>query len=229
MNSTHLFNSARSAFIASFLIFALGVISFFAFEPSIGRTASDVFLVTQSITDETSFMASTTDVTLSPSISGLTGGTSSGTTTVRVLSNNNTGYNMTLAFSNTVAMQGNAFGGSIPNYTPASTTVPDFTFSVGANTAEFAYTVSASSTSDLDTTFRNNGTLCNNASGGDTAFSCWFNPSTTPEIIVNRGTSTPASGATTSIAFRLQVTSNPSPAIPEDTYTATATLTAVNN
>jgi hypothetical protein len=51
--------------------------------------------------------------------------------------------------------------------------------------------------------------------------------STSNYRIINR--STPAGeGATTSMTFRVQVPSSPSPALDEDFYTATATLTAVN-
>lgn len=239
MNKTHLLNSAQMSLVAATLILMLGVSTFFAFEPVVGQSAttSDSFLVTQSITSEISFLATASDVSMSPSIGGLTGGLSSGTTTVRVLTNDTSGYYMTLSFASTtvnpgIAMNGNTQGGYISNYTSVSTDTPDFAFSVAANAAEFAYTVGASTTADLDTTFRNNGAACNNASGGDVAFSCWFGPTTSPafsETIVNRSTQTPASGATTSIAFRIQVSSNPAPAVPEDTYTATATLTATTN
>ena len=237
--NTHLLYSARHAFIATLLIVMLGVSAFFAFEPSVGRSQSNPhdFVVTQQITSELSFLVEATDVTMSPAIAGVTGGVSSGTTTTRVLTNDSAGYYLTLKFASTtanpgVAMNGNTQGGYISNYTPASPGIPDFGFGIAANTAEFAYTVGASTTADLDTTFRNNGAVCNNNSGGDTAFNCWLNPTTSPsysEVIVNRGSETPGSGATTSIAFRLQVAANPAPAVPEDTYTATATLTAVSN
>ncbi len=238
MNYTHLYKSAQSALFTSLTVIVLAVFSFFALEPAIGRAITDEFLVTQSITSEISFLTTAANVSLSPAIAGVTGGVSSGTTTVVVLTNDSAGYNMTLGFASTtqnpgVAMNGNTQGGYIANYTNASAGVPDYGFSVAANTAEFAYTVGASTTADLDTTFRNNASACNNNSGGDVAFSCWMSPSTTPlssgEMIVNRTSETAASGATTSIAFRLQVSANPSPAVPEDTYVATATLTALTN
>ncbi len=240
MNKTHLLNSAQSAFVAALLVLALGVSTFIAFEPSVGRTATtnDDFTVTQLVTEEISFLAQASNVTMAPGIGGITGGLSSGTTTVRVLTNNTTGYNMTIHFASTtfnpgVAMNGNTQGGSIANYTSVSTDTPDYAFSVSAGAAEFAYTVSASSSADMDQTFLDNGSNTCGTGATDGVGTCWFGPTTSPafagERIINTAAATAASGATTSIAFRIQITSNPSPAIPEDTYVATATLTATTN
>ncbi len=134
------------AFVVALLVIAFGMTTFFAFEPSVGRTATDDFTVTQSVTSEISFLAQATDVTMSPNIGGLTGGLSSGTTTVRVLTNNIEGYNMTIGFASTtanpgIAMNGITQGGYIANYTSAATDTPDFVFSVAANAAEFAYSI----------------------------------------------------------------------------------------
>jgi hypothetical protein len=196
-------------------------------EPKVGLAIGDSFTVTQSITSEISFVATANDVTMSPSIAGLTGGTSSGSTTVRVRTNNDTGYNMTLAFSTSTAMTRNGGGGTISNYNPASAGTPDLTFAA-ETFAQFGYTVVASTSADLDTSFKDDGAACATGSN-NTANTCWMNPSTTAETIINRTTATGASGATTTIAFRVNVPSNPSPAVQEGTYVATATLTAVTN
>ncbi len=141
---------------------------------------------------------------------------------------------MTIQFSTSTAMQGNSNGGEIKNYTPTSGIVPDYTFGVGANTGEFSYSVAASTTADIDTTFRNNGSVCNDGSGGDVADKCWAAPSTTAgvsvaETIITTSAVTPVSGSTSTVKFQVQITANPAPIIPADTYTATATLTAVTN
>lgn len=238
MNNTHLLYSARHALIASVLIGALGISTFFAFEPSVSRAITDDFTVTQTVGSEISFLTTAADVTMQGTLSGITGGVSSGTTTVVVLTNDSAGYNMTMSFASTtanpgVAMNGNTQGGYVGNYTPATPGTPDYTFSVAANAAEFAYTVNASTTADLDQTFLDNGAgTCGVGAVNTSESACWLNPTTSPtyaETIVNRNAETPSSGATTSIAFRLQITSNPSPAIPEDIYVATATLTALTN
>lgn len=220
--------SAWSALVAATLASLLVLVSFFMLEPKVGLAIGDTFKVTQSITSEISFVATANDVTMSPSIAGLTGGTSSGSTTVRVRTNNDTGYNMTLAFSTSTAMTRNGGGGVINNYNPASAGTPDYTFA-SETFAQFGYTVLASTTSDVDATFLDNGsnTCATGASNG--ASTCWYNPSTTAETIINRTTATAPSGATTTIAFRVNVPSNPSPAVQEGTYVATATLTAVTN
>lgn len=137
---------------------------------------------------------------------------------------------MTIAASGSPAMQGTTQGGSIPNYTNAVNYVPDFAFSVGANTGEFGYTVSASTTSDLAQKFLDNASACNVGSADTSgSASCWYAASTTATSTINRTSETEASGATTTLFFRTQITSSPSPAIPEDLYVATTTLTAVTN
>ena len=62
MYRIRLSNPAFFALVAGTLIFALGIVSYFAFEPSISRSAEEIFEVSQTITSEISFYASTTDV-----------------------------------------------------------------------------------------------------------------------------------------------------------------------
>lgn len=222
-----------SAIIASILGTALLLGSFIVFEPVVSRAATDVFTVSQSVTGELSFNASTTDVTMSPSIGGVTGGTATGETEVIVTTNNLTGYYMTIEFATATAMQGEAQGGEIQNYTPASGVTPDYNFSVGANTAEFAYSVTADDATDVDQTFLDNGASCGVGTGNQSD-KCWAAPSTTAgvaaaETIISTTAATPASGSTSTVRFQVEITSNPAPAVPVDIYTATATLTAIAN
>jgi hypothetical protein len=134
---------------------------------------------------------------------------------------------MTIAFSSSTAMGRNGGGGVINNYNPTAVGVPDFTF---ANEvfAQFAYTVTASTTADLATSFKDNGAACN-AGAADASNKCWLNPSTTARTVINRTTATLGSGATTSVAFRVNIPSSPVPSVQEGTYVATATLTAIVN
>ncbi len=210
------------------ILLLIGAVSFVVLEPTIGFAIEDQFTVTQVVTSEISFLVQANDITMSPQLAGVTGGTSYGTTSVRVLTNDSAGYNMTLTASSSLGMIGDSQGGTIPSYTPAATGVPDFSFSVPANRAEFGYTVEASTTADLDPSFKDDGAACNTGSG-DTVGHCWLNASTTAETIINRSSETPGSGATTTLVFKVVINSSPVPAIPEDTYVATTTLTAVTN
>lgn len=198
-------------------------------EPAVSSAVEDQFTITQSVTGEISFLTPASDVSMSPALAGITGGTSNGSTYVRVLTNNISGYSMTLTASSSDGMVGNTQGGVIPAYVPASGITPDFTFTVPANSAAFGYTVEASTTADLASDFMDNGADTCGTGSSDTVDACWVNASTTARTIINRSTATAASGATTTIKFRVVINSNPTPAIPADTYVATTTLTAVTN
>lgn len=209
------------------LLFVLSL-GFLVAEPAISNAIEDQFIVTQVVNSEISFLTPASDIVMSPQLAGITGGTSNGSTYVRVLTNDSAGYTMTLTASSSLGMLGNTQGGTIPAYVPASGIVPDFTFAAPANTARFGYTVEASTTADLASAFLDDGGACNTGAG-DTVDACWVNASTTARTIINRTSETAASGATTTIKFRVVIQSSPSPAIPEDTYTATTTLTATTN
>ena len=206
-------------------------LTFIVAEPAISNAVTSQFTQTLTVTSEISFLTPATNVTLSPNIAGLTGGTANGVTQVRVLTNNALGYSMTIAASSSAGMIGNtaALGGTIPAYTPTVAGVPDYNFTVAANKAEFGYSVEASSTTDLTQAFKDNGSNTCGTGSNDSVDKCWLNASTTAFQIINRSTYTPDSGATTTIKFRVTVNSNPSPAIPQDTYVATTTLTATVN
>lgn len=221
------------ALILTVALIVFTVISFTTLEPVVGRAITDTFIVTQTITDEISFFVTANDVSMSPSIAGLTGGTGNGATSFVILSNSLAGYTVDLSFSTTTAMHGNASSTAvINNYTPASAGVPDYTFAIGGSgtPGEFAYTVTASetpATAGIDQSFLNDSAACNTGSTSS-AGNCWLNPSTTPERIITRSAPTGYGTATTTLSFRVALPSNPNPIIPGDTYTATATLTALD-
>lgn len=227
MNSESLVGSAFQATVAAVVCVALAFGAFLAVEPTVGRTATDTFKITQVVTDETAFIVATNDVTMSPNLAGVTGGTASGSTTVRVRTNNSTGYSMTILFSTSTAMHQNGGSGVIANYSPASTTRADFAFASEVF-SQFSYTVIASTSGDLPTYFRDNASICG-AGAANTASTCWSNPSTTARQVILTSAATQTSGSTSTLAFRVNIPSNPIPTVPEGTYVATATLTATNN
>ena len=203
---------------------------FLVVEPAVSSSASATsqFTVTLNVTNEISFSQGPSNVTLLPALAGITGGTANGQTQVRVLTNNNTGYSMTLNSSSSLGMIGNGFGGVVPAYVSAVGGVPDFAFTVPANRARYGYTVEASTTNDLATIFKDNGTTCG-AGVADAVDSCWLAATTTPVTIINRTSATADNGATTTLKFRAVINSNPSPIITEDIYVSTTTLTINEN
>ncbi len=228
MSHTYVLHLFKSTFVAALIVAALIVVSFFTVEPQVGRAIDDTFIITQQITDEISFLVNANDVTMVGSIQGLTGGYATGTTVAVVRTNDPQGYTMTLQFSSTTAMSASS-SAVINNYTPGSINVPDYLWvdNTSGQAAEFGYTVRASTTGEVDASFRNNGSACNTGAG-ETDNSCWLNPtSTVAETIIS--TTGPVLSSTTTIKFKVAVPSNPSPALPAAFYVATATLTATNN
>ncbi|MFA6554521.1 MAG: hypothetical protein WCS89_03355 [Candidatus Paceibacterota bacterium] len=203
---------------------------FLFLEPAILQGAQNTFTIAQTVSKEISFTTPGSNVTLSPSLGGLTGGTATGETQIVVTTNSSLGYMMTIMASSSVGMIGNASSSnSIPAYVTATAGVPDFSFTVPANKAYFGYSVEASTTADLATSFKDAASACDSAGGSDTADKCWIAATSTAYTVVNRTWQTPASGATTTLKFRVTINANPSPVIPDDTYVATTTLTATAN
>lgn len=232
MSYSHVLNALRSSFVAALVISVLLMMSFFTLEPQVGRAISTNFTVSQQITNEISFVATTSATSMVSSIAGITGGYATGTNITVVNTNNPTGYNMTIAFPTTTsgrAMQASSTA-YIDDYLPAggAATSTDFTFTdpTTGTAARFGYTVRASTTGEVSSFFKNNGSACNTGSS-ETDNRCWARPSTTPVTIIN--SSGPNTSSTTTVKFRVAVPSNPSPSLPAAFYYATGTLTATVN
>ncbi len=222
--------NVRQAIAASFFLTLTLALAFVVIEPTLSRAVEDQFTVTQSITSEIAFLTGANNVTMNGSIAGVTGGTSYGTTTAIVTTNNAAGYTMTIKASSSPAMQADSQGGSISDYSPAVTGVPDYAYSAaGAGTHKFGFSVSASTTAELATKFKDNGSNTCNTGSADTggSGSCWMGLSTSATSTIVSSSETTASGSTSSVYFRVSVGSNSG--LAQDTYTATATLTAVTN
>lgn len=233
MSYSHLLNAFRSSFVAAIIIAALILISFINLEPTVGRAISSNFVVSQQITNEISFIATTSATAMVGSIAGLTGGYATGTNRTVVNTNNPTGYNMTITFPTTTsgrAMQASSTS-FIDDYLPVGTAATSTDFNwvdpTSGTAARFGYTVSGSTTAEVAAPYRNNGSVCNNTSGGDVADKCWARPSTSVITIIN--STSPNSSSTSTIKFKVAVPSNPSPALPATFYYATGTLTATVN
>ena len=233
-NTTHLFDSAQIALLLTVFIGALGALTFFTAEPSIGRgQATDTFEVKQTVTGAISFATNETVVTMVGSLDGLTGGTSYGTTTARVLTNNSTGYNMVITFASTAPMIRDGGGGVITSYlySTGTSAYPEG-FTTAPSNAQFGFSVNASNTAEVSNVFKSTGGTC--GSGTFTPGACWRGASTTNVAastqLINSTSATPSgSGSTSTVQFRITIPNNPNPAVPNGTYTATATVTATAN
>jgi hypothetical protein len=236
MKKTHLLISAKFAFVAALICAVTAMSAYFMLEPVTSQSAEETFEVTQTISGALSFLASTSPVTMNGTLDGLTGGTSWGTTTSRVRTNAAAGYTMTLKFASTAPMIRNGGGGVIETYQYSTgTTNYPAGFDTSPTNAQFGFSVNASNTSDVSPVFEGNGTtLC--GSGNGTTFAvnnCWRGASSTDASVttelINTSAPTPSSGSTSTVQFRITIPNNPSPAVPDGTYTATATLTATEN
>lgn len=230
-NNKKLSESAIFAAFASIATVAMLGAMFVVTEPRISHgQASDTatFRIRQTITDESTFLVNPANITMNGSINGVTGGQATGTTQFAVQSNNATGYYVEIDFFDNTgaeAMLGDVTASeAIRDYgnpTAGPTSTPTFGFN-SSTSAQFAYTITSSTTADTGDLFLNDGVRCG-AGSTQTAATCWMTPSTSPVRIVDRSTAA-STGATSTLTFRVQVPSSPIPSVSAETYTATATL-----
>lgn len=219
--------TALQSVMSAALIVSLLFAGFMIAEPRISHGQNDTatFRVRQTITDETSFLVDPANVTMSASLSGLTGGNASGSSRFVVKSNNASGYYVDIAFFNNAgahAMYGDEDGGEqIRDYGGDVAGEPSYNFTA-STASQFAYTVNSTTSSDTDASFKNNGSACN-AGASQTLTKCWKTPSTSSFRIISRSTAA-TTGATSTIYFKVNVPSSANPVPTAQTYTATATL-----
>ncbi len=158
------------------------------------------------------------NVLLTPNIGGLTGGVSNGSTSVSVLTDSPSGYQLTIQAESAPAM--NKGADSIADYVASSTPAADYTFITPSSAAYFGFSPEGS---DITNYFKDNGTACG-VGALDSTLACWTGLSTT-EILIAEGGANQPNGATTTINFRVGVGS--SAGVIAGTYIATTTLTAL--
>ncbi len=157
-------------------------------------------------------------VALSPSIPGITGGTSNGSTTVTVTTDSLSGYQLQVSSSQSPAMQKGV--DSIADYIPSGL-VPDLTFVTGASNSHFGFSPEGV---DIVTRYKDNGATCSVGST-DTSLACWDGLSTSQRTVASRTSANHPSGSTTTLNFRVGIGGSVSQA--SGTYLATTTLTAL--
>lgn len=163
-------------------------------------------------------LSAPSNLALSPNLGGITGGVATASTTFTVITDSQSGYQLTIAAATTPAMK-NATN-SIANYVPAGGN-PDYTFTFGANKAYFGFSPDGV---NVVQRFKDNGATCNVGSL-TTVAKCWDKLATTSTVIASGATSNHPLGATTTILFRVGIGS--AVVQPEGVYTATTTVTAV--
>lgn len=225
-------NPIANALTASVAVMTVLALTLTLAEPVVSHGATDTsqFTVDQEITSEISFLSPATDVTMDTAIAAITGGSSLGTTTFNVSTNNAAGYNVTLVFADDPAMNSTSSTSTIPNYTPtAGVTNADYNMSVPTG-GEFAYAVYNQTTPlDVDDTFESDGGGDCTGFGTSEVQQCWFmqDDSTVAETIINSSSPTAAGGATSTVTFQVQLAADSG--IESGWYRATATLTATTN
>ena len=157
-----------------------------------------------------------TNVVMSPVIGGVSGGTSNGSTTFMVTTDNPAGYTATIVAERSPSLQSPL--DSFDDYAPAGAS-PDFTFVNADTESHFAFSPEGN---DIDTRYRDSGGNCGTGTN-DTSDACWDGLSTSPRTIVNRTIANQPSGTETKIKFRAASGSRHIQIDGE--YTSTTTLT----
>ncbi len=220
--------------ISLFLIVSLvAVSSFMFFEPQITKAVTNEITITQGVSAEIS-IDNPTDVSMSPDIPGMTGGSATGTCTWTIKTNNNGGFKLELEASTAPALQCAAQSDSFADYEEAVANTPDYTWTVTESNAEFGYTVFPETPADADQSFKDNGSLCNVATNNPDGTKCWigFAGVATKEQVVSRSTETDVSGEAEVVNFKAELNGPATDAdgfLTEGSYTATLTATATIN
>lgn len=172
----------------------------------------------QQMTTRSISMTTPTAVTMTPSLVGITGGESNGSTTVTVTTDSAAGYSLSIAASNAPAMTKGS--DVIQDYVPGG--VPDFTFTTDPSDSHFGYSPSGI---NVVQRFKDSGGVCD-VDVNETALACWDGLSTTARTIAQSSSANVPNGATTTIYFKVGLGNGvvQAPGI----YTATSTLTAVS-
>lgn len=157
------------------------------------------------------------DVSLG-SVSGFTGGQSTGSSTWSVTTNNALGYQLSVVSLTSPALKSSQT--SISDYAPAGAN-PDFTFVESPASSTFGFSPEGI---DIIDTYKDNGSVCNFGTG-DTTNSCWDGFSTTPKIISQGFTSNEPLGATTTLKYKVYIGPNVIQESASD-YSASITVTA---
>ena len=163
------------------------------------------------------------DITLTPPIPGVSGGTSDGLTIGTTTTDNPAGYSLSIKASTTPALQ---FGSYVfDDYDTGiadATTSPTYDWSIANSSSEFGFTPEGN---HIVQKFKDNGSNLCDIGSNETTDKCWHNLSTSEENIAQSTSPNHPSGTATTIKFRAQ--SGVNHVQEEGTYTAKISVTAV--
>jgi len=162
------------------------------------------------------------DITMSPSIGGITGGQSNGTTSIKVTTDSPSGYSLFVRASASPALATSTY--SFADYIPDNPEIPDYNWSVPATTAGFGFTPYGPHTADK---YRYSGSSCNYNGGLESKDHCWYNLTTSDETIAASYLSNHPEGTETYIRFRAESGSQNIQSSGE--YSATLIITVIPN
>jgi hypothetical protein len=157
------------------------------------------------------------DISMSPSINGLTGGIGTGSTSWTVITDNAAGYTLSARATTSPAMQG--VSASFSDYGPKEAE-PDYSWSVASSAAEFGFSPEGG---DVVQRYKDDGGACNTGSG-ETADKCWDGFDTTGKTMAE-GLSNHPEGIETTV--KVQAESGTSFILPSGDYSATIVVTAL--
>ena len=162
-------------------------------------------------------ITSPANVSLSPNIYTLGGGSATGDASWTVVTDNPSGYTLAIKASTDPAMKSS--DDNFADYTKAGAN-PDYTWSVGSGVAEFGFSPEGS---DITATYLDNG-LDTCGAGTGSADTCWDEFLTTNKTIATSGSDNNPLGTATTVKFRAEAESAATKSAGD--YSATITLTA---
>lgn len=164
-------------------------------------------------------------------ISGLTGGTSSGSVTWTVTTDNTAGYTLSVKAVSTpalVCVSGGCAAGSdhLGDYAPVTPGTPDYNWAILSTTSSFGYT---SEGSDIVSKFKNedDDDYACGVPSEDAVDRCWYGFSTVNEAVAQSVASNHPVGATTTLKFQAEAGSSRLQSL--GNYQAQIIVTAVPN
>lgn len=160
------------------------------------------------------------DVTLLPSIGGISGGSSNGLAIATTTTDGPAGYSLGIKASTSPALKFGSY--SFSDYTPQTEGIPDYNWGIDNDTSEFGYTVEGADTAQK---FKNDESNNCNAGSNNNIDQCWYNLlSVSSTNIAGATSANHPNGTATTVKFQAQSLNHVQVA---GTYTAKLSITAI--